>query len=114
VAIIGSLAAAVYRSRLGDALTLAHVPGSVAHLAADSVAEADLIGQQTGGVAGGELVASAHQAFVTSMAMGMRVSAAVALAAAAGAFFALPGRRPAPVTETVRVVAPAPAEVPGR
>jgi EmrB/QacA subfamily drug resistance transporter len=114
VAIIGSLAAAVYRSRLGDALALAHVPGPVAHLASGSVAAADLIGRQSGGVAGGELVASAHQAFVTSMALGLRVSAAVALAAAAVAVVALPGRRPAPETETVRVVPPAPAEVPGR
>jgi EmrB/QacA subfamily drug resistance transporter len=114
VAIIGSLAAAVYRSRLGDALALAHVTGPVAQQAAGSVAGADLIGQQTGGVAGGELVASAHRAFVTSMAMGMRVSAAVALAAAVAAFIALPGRRQALVTGAVRVVAPAPAGLPGR
>ena len=114
VAIIGSLAAAVYRSRLGNALALAHVPGPVAHLAAGSVAAADLIGKQTGGVAGGQVVASAHQAFVTSMATGMRVSAGVAVAAAAVAFLALPGRREPQLTETVRVVAPQEAGLPAR
>jgi EmrB/QacA subfamily drug resistance transporter len=98
VAIVGSLAAAVYRSRLGSTLVTAHAPGAVVHQAAGSVAAADAIGAHVGGPVGSELVTAAHGAFVSAMAMGIRVAAAVALAAAIGSFFALPRRsRPAAV-----------------
>ena len=95
VAIVGSLSAAVYRSRLGSVLAAAHTPGHVAHAATSSVAAADAVGQQAGGQQGSELVAAAHEAFTQAMSMGMRVAAAVAIAAAIGAFFALP-RHPVP------------------
>src|SRR5712691_2783037 len=90
VAIVGSLSAAVYRSRLGDVLAAAHAPGHIVHVATGSVAAADIAGRQVGGLQGSELVAAAHAAFTHAMAMGMRVSAAVAVAAAVAAFFALP------------------------
>ncbi len=93
IAIIGSLAAAVYRSRLASVLAAAHTPGPVAHLATSSVAAADSIGRHVGGLQGSELVGAAHSAFVNAMAMGMRVAAGVALVAAIGAVFALPPRR---------------------
>jgi EmrB/QacA subfamily drug resistance transporter len=93
IAIIGSLAAAVYRSRLVPALIARHAPGPVVHIATSSVAAAAAAGQQTGGPAGSELVAAAHSAFVTSMAVGVRVAAAVALVSAVAAIFALPRRR---------------------
>ncbi len=93
IAIIGSLAAAVYRSRLAPVLATAHVPGPVAHLAISSVAAADSIGRHVGGLQGSELVGAAHSAFVNAMAMGMRVAAGVALVSATGALFALPRRR---------------------
>ncbi len=94
VAVVGSLAAAVYRSHLSAALTAAHVPERITHLAAGSIAAADAIGRPGGGTAGRALLGAAHAAFVTSMADGMRLAAAVALAAAAGAVLALrPGRR---------------------
>ncbi len=93
IAIIGSLAAAVYRSRLASVLATAHTPGPVAHLATSSVAAADSIGRHVGGLQGSELVGAAHSAFVNAMAMGMRVAAGVALVAAIGAVFALPPRR---------------------
>ena len=93
VAIVGSLSAAVYRSRLGSVLTAAHVPSQVAHAATSSVAAADLTGARLGGQHGGELIAAAHSAFVTSMSVGMRVAAGVALASAIGAFFTLAPRR---------------------
>ena len=108
IAIIGSLAAAVYRSRLTHVLTGRHVPGLVVHGAASSVAAADAAGQQAGGAPGSELVAAAHSAFVNAMAMGVRVAAAVALVAAVAAIFALPRRHQpqatqiAPVTEVTR------------
>jgi EmrB/QacA subfamily drug resistance transporter len=93
IAIIGSLAAAVYRSRLAPVLATAHAPGPVAHLATSSVAAADSIGRHVGGLQGSELVGAAHSAFVNAMAMGMRVAAGVALVSAIGAVFALPRRR---------------------
>ena len=93
IAIIGSLSAAVYRSRLAPVLATAHAPGPVAHLATSSVAAADSIGRHVGGLQGSELVGAAHSAFVNAMAMGMRVAAGVALVSAIGAVFALPRRR---------------------
>ena len=107
VAIVGSLAAAVYRSRLGSTLATAHAPGAVVHQATSSVAAADAIGAHVGGPAGGELVTAAHSAFVSAMAMGIRVAAAVALVAAVAAIFALPRRpRPAAVEVTSPVLEP--------
>jgi EmrB/QacA subfamily drug resistance transporter len=108
IAIIGSLAAAVYRSKLAPVLATAHAPGPVAHLATSSVAAADSIGRHVGGLQGSELVGAAHSAFVNAMAMGMRVAAGVALVSAVAAIFALPRRRGqqaiqvAPVTKVTR------------
>ncbi|HTS99499.1 MAG TPA: MFS transporter [Streptosporangiaceae bacterium] len=95
VAIVGSLAAAAYRSRLAGVMVTHHVPAAVAHAATGSVAAADIVGRQIGGIPGGELVGAAHDAFVSSMSLGIRVAAAVALVSAIAAAFALP-RRPAP------------------
>jgi EmrB/QacA subfamily drug resistance transporter len=97
VAIVGSISAAAYRSQLGAALAAHHVPAAVARVATGSVAAADLAGQQLGRSAGGrgagELLGAAHDAFVSSMALGIRVAAGVALVAAVAAVFALPRRR---------------------
>lgn len=93
IAVVGSLSAAVYRSRLASALATAHAPSPVAHLATSSVAAADSIGRHIGGLQGSELVGAAHSAFVNAMAIGMRVAAGVALVTAIGAVFALPPRR---------------------
>ena len=95
VAIVGSLAAAAYRSRLAGVMVTHHVPAAVTHAATGSVAAADIVGRQIGGIPGGELVGAAHDAFVSSMSLGIRVAAAVALVSAIAAAFALP-RRPAP------------------
>jgi EmrB/QacA subfamily drug resistance transporter len=108
IAIIGSLAAAVYRSQLTHLLTARHAPALIVHVATSSVAAADAAGQQAGGAPGSELVAAAHSAFVNAMAMGVRVAAAVALISAIAAIFALPRRREpqatqvAPVTKVTR------------
>jgi hypothetical protein len=110
IAIVGSLAAAVYRSRLTHLLVARHAPGQVVHVAASSVAAADAAGQQAGGASGGELVAAAHSAFVDAMAMGVRVAAAVALVSAVAAIFALPRRREMKAAQTApatRITAPA-------
>jgi len=103
IAIIGSLAAAVYRSRLTHVLTARHAPALTVHVATSSIAAADAAGQQAGGAPGSELVAAAHSAFVNAMAMGIRVAAAVALAAAIAAIFALPRRRSPQATQVAPV-----------
>jgi EmrB/QacA subfamily drug resistance transporter len=92
VAIVGSLSAAVYRSRLGSVLAVSHAPGHIVHVATSSVAAADIAGQRVGGPQGSELISAAHAAFVHAMAMGIRLAAAVALVSAVAALFALPRR----------------------
>ena len=98
IAVVGSLAENVYRTKLGTALATTHLPQPVSHLATSSVAAADAVGRHVGGTSGAQLTAAAHTAFTTAMATGMRVSAVVALAAAIGVVFAMPARRrPEPV-----------------
>ena len=82
VAIVGSLAAAIYRDRLGAKLIAHHAPGSVRHIATASVAAADAVARSIGGSQGAELVRAAHDSFTTAMAWGMRAAAGVALLAA--------------------------------
>jgi EmrB/QacA subfamily drug resistance transporter len=92
IAVIGSVSAGAYSSKLGSVLAAAHVPGAVTHLATGSIAAADQAGSRIGGIAGAELTNAAHVAFVHAMSLGMRVAAAVALASAVAAIFALPRR----------------------
>ena len=99
----------MYQSRLGSALATAHVPGAVTHAATGSVAAADLTGARLGGAAGSELISAAHSAFVTSMALGIRVAAGVALASAIAAVFAFAPRRPRPAVAAAAPVQPAEA-----
>src|ERR1700759_57350 len=106
VAIVGSLAAAVYRSHLSTALHAAHVPAAVTKVATGSVAAANAVGARLGGAAGHQLVAAAHSAYVTAMADGMRVAAAGAGVSAIASRFALAPRRGA------TAAAPDPAEAP--
>jgi EmrB/QacA subfamily drug resistance transporter len=92
IAVIGSISAAAYSSKLGSVLHAAHVPAGVTHVATGSIAAADLAGSRVGGIAGTELTNAAHAAFVHAMSLGLRVAAAVALASAVAAIFALPRR----------------------
>src|SRR5580693_3537756 len=103
IAIVGSLAAGVYSSKLGSALTAAHVPHAVSRVATGSVAAADIVARQAGGAQGAALAAAAHSAFVTAMADGMRVAAGVALVSAVAAIFALPRRREPQATQAAPV-----------
>src|ERR1035437_6374364 len=64
IAVVGSLAAAVYRSQLTHALIAQHAPGPVVRIATSSVAAADIPAGQLGGATGSEVVAAAHTAFV--------------------------------------------------
>ena len=90
IAVIGSISAGAYTSRLGSTLQTAHAPAAVTHVATGSVAAADIAGHRVGGVAGAEITSAAHTAFVQAMSLGLRVAAAVALASAVAAIFALP------------------------
>jgi EmrB/QacA subfamily drug resistance transporter len=90
IAVIGSISAAAYTARLGSVLGAAHVPSVVTHAATGSIAAADLLSHAVGGSAGAQLAAQAHLAFVHAMGVGLRVAAAVALASAIAAVFALP------------------------
>jgi EmrB/QacA subfamily drug resistance transporter len=105
VAVVGSLAAAVYRSRLTTRLATHHAPGFVVHIATGSIAAADAVGTSIGGVRGDEILRAAHDTFTTAMALGMRVAGGIAVAGAVAAIVVIPRSR------GVRDVSCVPAEV---
>jgi EmrB/QacA subfamily drug resistance transporter len=99
VAVVGSMAAAIYRSHLTSALVVHRAPAVIVKFATGSIAAADAVGARVGGVGGNELASAAHQAFTTAMSTGMRVAAAVALAGAVGSYVLL-RRQSAPAVVT--------------
>jgi EmrB/QacA subfamily drug resistance transporter len=99
VAVVGSLAAAIYRSHLTGVLVVHHAPAVIVKIATGSIAAADAFGARVGGVGGNELTSAAHQAFTTAMSTGMRLAAAVALAGAVGSYVLL-RRQGAPAAVT--------------
>ena len=109
IAVVGSLAAAVYRTRLTHTLIAQHIPGLVVHTATGSIAAADIVGRRVGGAPGSALVDAAHSAFVNAMAMGVRVAAGVALVSAIAVIFALPRRHEPALAEAAPPAAPEPA-----
>ena len=74
VAIVGSLAAAVYRSRLSARLSGHHTPASLVHTAASSISTADALAKSIGAVPGAEILRAARESFTTAMSLGMRVA----------------------------------------
>ena len=90
VAIVGSLTAAVYRSRLSTRLASHRAPGLVVHMATGSIAAADAVGKQIGGVRGNQIVQAAHDTFTTAMALGVRAAGGIAIAGAVAAFAITP------------------------
>ena len=93
VAIVGSLAAAVYRSRLSAKLAGHHTPGPLVHIAASSISAADALGKGIGGAPGAEILRAAHESFTAAMSLGMRVTGAIAVAAALAAIAVIPRQR---------------------
>jgi hypothetical protein len=93
VAIVGSLAAAVYRNRLSTRLAAHHAPSFVAHVATGSIAAADAVAKSLGGMRGSEIVLAAHQAFTTAMSLGMRVTGGIAVVGALATVVAFPRSR---------------------
>ncbi len=104
VAVVGSLAAAVYRNRLSAKLVAHHAPAAVVHAASGSIAAADGLARALGGVRGGEILRAAQSSYTTAMALGMRVAGAVSVASALAALVVIPPRR------RVQVAGAAPAE----
>ena len=96
VAIVGSLAAAVYRSRLSARLAGHHTPGALVHIAASSISAADALGKSIGGAPGAQILRAAREAFTTAMSLGMRVAGGIAVAAALAAIAVIPRRATRP------------------
>ena len=84
IALVGSIVTSVYRHRLGDALDV--LPPHLADVARDNVGKAlgvaAAAGDQLGPEAGGALVEQVRDAFVSGAHVGLRVAAAIVLAAA--------------------------------
>jgi len=95
VAVIGSLAAAAYRTHLDHS----HLPPAVLAAARNSIAAADATAPHTGALAS-TVTATAHDAFTTAMTHGFAIAALVALLGAVTVTLALPAKTRAgePVT----------------
>jgi EmrB/QacA subfamily drug resistance transporter len=90
VAIMGSVAASFFASRVRPAL--AHLPAHFATQAKSSVGAAVTVGQHTPGSVGHSLVEAARQAFVTGSDRAMLVAVAAALLGSLVAAWFLPAR----------------------
>ena len=99
VAIIGSVLASTYGSKVGDAVAGQPLPSGVANDAKNSLGFALQTASQIGGPAGNALASTARTAFVDGMHQGYLVGAAVLIVAAIGALIWLPARAPRPVEE---------------
>ena len=100
VAVVGSLLSTRYQHRMSEVLTPYHVPHAVKETILGSLGGALTVAAHLGSVTGTLLAAFARSAFISGMDLGLTVGAAVALAAAVLALFALPAR-PAPVEEEI-------------
>jgi EmrB/QacA subfamily drug resistance transporter len=105
VAIMGSVAASVFASRIHPALT--HLPANVAAQAKTSVGAAVTVGQHAPGSTGHNLVDAARQAFITGSDHAMLIAVAAALLGSLVAARFLPARAAGeePVTEVLELPA---------
>jgi Major Facilitator Superfamily len=99
VAIIGSVLASTYGSKVGDAVNGQQLPAGVANDAKNSLGFALQTANQIGGPAGNALASTARTAFVDGMHQGYLVGAAVLLLGAIAALIWLPARARRPVEE---------------
>jgi EmrB/QacA subfamily drug resistance transporter len=97
VAIIGSVLASTYGSKVGDAVAGQHLPAGVAGDAKNSLGFALQTASQIGGPAGNALASTARTAFVDGMHQGYLVGAAVLILGAIAAAIWLPARARRPV-----------------
>jgi EmrB/QacA subfamily drug resistance transporter len=99
VAIIGSVLASTYGSKVGDAVNGQQLPAGVANDAKNSLGFALQTASQIGGPAGNALASTARTAFVDGMHQGYLVGAIVLIVGAIAALIWLPARAPRPVEE---------------
>jgi EmrB/QacA subfamily drug resistance transporter len=92
VAIIGSVLASTYGTKVGDAVSGQPLPGGVASEVENSLGFALETARRLGGPAGQALADTARSAFVDGMHQGFLVAAAVALVGAIVALLWLPAR----------------------
>ncbi|HET8527161.1 MAG TPA: DHA2 family efflux MFS transporter permease subunit [Actinomycetota bacterium] len=92
VAVLGSIMASVYGSRIVDALSGTPLPAPARVAAGDSLAAALQVAGQLGGAAGQGIASAARDAFVQAFQIGSFVTGAVALAGAVIALLFLPAR----------------------
>jgi MFS family permease len=103
VAVVGSLTAAAYRTRLTAKLVAHHASGSVVHVATASIAAADAVARTIGGARGSQIALAAHSSYTTAMALGMRVAGVVAIVAALAVAGYFPRSNRAPVADVATV-----------
>jgi hypothetical protein len=99
VAIIGSVLASTYGSKVGDALAGQPLPNGVANDAKNSLGFALETASRIGGPAGNSLAETARTAFVDGMHQGYLLGAAVLILGAIAALIWLPARARRPVEE---------------
>jgi EmrB/QacA subfamily drug resistance transporter len=99
VAIIGSVLASTYGSKVGDAVAGQPLPSGVANDAKNSLGFALQAASQIGGPAGSSLANTARTAFVDGMHQGYLVGAAALIVGAIAALIWLPARARRPVEE---------------
>src|SRR5262245_437813 len=92
VAVLGSIMASVYGSRIVDALSGTPLPAAARVVAGDSLAAALQVAGQLSGAAGQGIAGAARDAFVQAFQIGSLVTGAVALAGAVIALLFLPAR----------------------
>jgi EmrB/QacA subfamily drug resistance transporter len=92
VAVLGSIMASVYGSRIVDALSGTPLPAAARVAAGDSLAAALQVAGRLGGAAGQGVASAAREAFVQAFQIGSFVTGAVALAGAVIALVFLPAR----------------------
>jgi EmrB/QacA subfamily drug resistance transporter len=118
VAVIGSVFASLYTSRLGTLVPRA-LPGTLRHVAAQSVGAAYTVASRLGSAGDGRLGLALHRAasssFVHAVAVACVLAGGVAAAGALAAALALPAQPPsggAGATADIESEAPAPLEAP--
>jgi hypothetical protein len=109
VAVIGSQFSTRYQGRMAAALAPYHFPAGVESTILGSIGGALDVAGREGGMAGEMLAGWARAAFVSGMDLALLTGALVAVAAAALAVVALPGRVRS-VQSRPRVVPPPPAD----
>ena len=100
VAIVGSVFASVFGSRLASALGEAGVPGNLVAQAQESMAAALTLAQQLPGELGGTVADAAQSAFTEGLQLGSLVAAGVVAVGAVLALLFLPSVHTEPPHET--------------